>query len=133
MGLERKLLPKESRIIKALTPEIELEYFDLGADHYLKTGETLPDDIFERWKNNSIVFIWGLWAIQGFRPTFTQEIFFWCSLSLGSLRQSSPHSSSSSRLLSLKNKGPDDVNFVVFRENTEGLYTGVGGQSKRHT
>ena len=50
-GIGKEVIAEGIRIIKALTPEIELEYFDLGADHYLKTGETLPDDIFERWKN----------------------------------------------------------------------------------
>ena len=37
------------------------------------------------------------------------------------------------RLCPLKNRGPKDVNFVVFRENTEGLYVGVGGRFKPGT
>ena len=37
------------------------------------------------------------------------------------------------RYCPLKGKGPDDLQFTVFRENTEGLYTGVGGQFKRDT
>jgi len=38
-----------------------------------------------------------------------------------------------SRFCPLRDKGPDDIDMVVFRENTEGLYTGVGGQFKRGT
>ena len=37
------------------------------------------------------------------------------------------------RLCPLKGRGPDDVNFVVFRENTEGLYVGIGGRFKAGT
>jgi 3-isopropylmalate dehydrogenase len=37
------------------------------------------------------------------------------------------------RYCPLKNKGPEDIDMVVFRENTEGLYTGIGGQFKRGT
>jgi 3-isopropylmalate dehydrogenase len=37
------------------------------------------------------------------------------------------------RYCPLKDKGPDDIDFIVFRENTEGLYTGIGGQFKRGT
>ena len=37
------------------------------------------------------------------------------------------------RLCPLKDRGPDDVNFVVFRENTEGLYVSIGGRFKAGT
>src|SRR4029077_5176788 len=37
------------------------------------------------------------------------------------------------RLCPLKNRGPQDVNFVVFRENTEGVYVNVGGRFKAGT
>src|SRR5260370_42565491 len=37
------------------------------------------------------------------------------------------------RLCPLKNRGPEDVNFAVFRENTEGVYAGVGGRFKAGT
>ena len=50
-GIGTEVLAEGVRILNALTPEIELESFDLGADRYLRDGATLPDDVFHRWKD----------------------------------------------------------------------------------
>ena len=49
-GIGQEVIAEGLRILSALTPHIELETFDLGAEHYLQTGETLPDTIFDRWQ-----------------------------------------------------------------------------------
>jgi hypothetical protein len=44
-GIGTEVIEQGCRVIRLLMPEVELEHFGLGADHYLKTGETLPDAI----------------------------------------------------------------------------------------
>ena len=59
--------------------------------------------------------------------------FYGCSLSTRFVHQPASNQTAGSSKCPLKDKGCDDVNFVVFRENTEGLYAGIGGQFKRGT
>ncbi len=133
-GIGKEVIAEGIRIVKSLTPEIELEYFDLGADHYLKTGQTLPDDIFERWKNEfNCIYLGALGDPRVPTNIHARDILLGARFRLDLYVNLRPIRLLHPDYCPLKNKSPDDVNFVVFRENTEGLYTGVGGQFKKDT
>ena len=50
-GIGPEVIAEGLRVLNALTPEYELEHFDLGADRYLRDGTTMPSEVMERWHN----------------------------------------------------------------------------------
>jgi 3-isopropylmalate dehydrogenase len=108
--------------------ELEVETFDLGADRYLRTGDTLPLGDFERLRDAFDAILLG--ALGDPRVpdnTHARDILLGLRFRLDLYVNLRPV-----RLLDpdhspLKGVGPGDVDMLLVRENTEGLYTGLGG------
>jgi len=122
------------RVLGALAPDAELEWFDLGADRYLRDGVTLPDDTFARWRDEfDAIYLGALGDPRVPTGVHARDILLGSRFRLDLYINLRPIRLLDARRCPLKGKGPEDVDIVVFRENTEGLYTGVGGQFKRGT
>ena len=50
-GIGTEVIEQGVRVLKQVAPDLAFEWFDLGADRYLRDGVTLPDDVFNRWKD----------------------------------------------------------------------------------
>ncbi|MBK7578749.1 MAG: isocitrate/isopropylmalate dehydrogenase family protein [Myxococcales bacterium] len=113
---------------------IDLWQLDLGADRFLRDGTTLPKEIFIAIQRECAAVLLG--ALGDPRvPTMehARDILFGMRFGLDLYANIRPVKSLADRLVPLKGRGKQDVDFVVFRENTEGVYVGVGGQVKRGT
>ena len=58
-GIGREVIDEGIRVLNALQPEMDLEWFDLGADKYLAEGVTMPDGLMERWRESSTASFWA--------------------------------------------------------------------------
>jgi 3-isopropylmalate dehydrogenase len=113
---------------------LELWDLDLGADRYLKDGTTFPKEIADRIKNEARAVLLGALGdprVPGLEHA--RDILFGLRFGLDLYANVRPIKALSDRLVPLKGKGKKDVDLVVFRENTEGIYVGMGGQFKRGT
>ncbi|MEC7986130.1 MAG: 3-isopropylmalate dehydrogenase [Myxococcota bacterium] len=133
-GIGVEVIAQGVRVLEALDPSLEFEHFDLGADRYLRDGVTLPDDVFERWKKEfDCIYLGALGDPRVPSNVHAKDILLGARFRLDLFINLRPVRLLDPRRCPLKDKGCEDVNFVVFRENTEGLYTGIGGQFKRGT
>ena len=133
-GIGGEVVAQGLRVLTSLDPTLEIEYFDLGADRYLRDGTTLPDDVFERWKSEfDCIYLGALGDPRVPSNVHAKDILLGARFRLDLYINLRPIRLLDPRRCPLKDKGCDDVDFVVFRENTEGLYTGIGGQFKRNT
>lgn len=108
--------------------------FDFGAEKYLATGITLPKENLEDFRNNyDAIFLGALGDPRIPDMIHARDILLGMRFKLDLYANYRPVTLYHERLCPLKNKKPKDVNFVVFRENTEGLYVGVGGHFKKGT
>ena len=113
--------------------ELDLEYFDLGGDRYLKTGEILSDDEVERLKAKDAIYL-GAIGHPDVKPGILEKgILLRLRFELDQYINLRPVKLYPGVETPLKDKGPEDIDFVVVRENTEGLYTGSGGFLKKGT
>ena len=112
---------------------LELEHLPWGADHYLKTGETMPAGGYARLRQFDAVFIGALGDPRVPDNRHARDILLGTRFELDLYVNHRPVRLLHERLCPLKNRGPEDVNFVVFRENTEGVYVNVGGRFKAGT
>src|SRR4030095_3020375 len=119
---------------KAFGFTLTLTSFPFGADHYLKTGETLPPGTHEAWARDFDAIFMGAFGdprVPDMRHA--AEILLGTRFSMDLYANVRPVRCLAERLCPLRNYHREDVDFVVFRENTEGLYAGIGGIFKKGT
>jgi 3-isopropylmalate dehydrogenase len=111
----------------------DLEALPWSADHYLKTGETLPADGYQQLRAFDAIFVGALGDPRVSDNRHARDILLGTRFELDLYVNYRPVRLIDDRLSPLKNRGRADINFVVFRENTEGVYVGVGGRFKAGT
>jgi 3-isopropylmalate dehydrogenase len=113
---------------------LEIQHFDYGADRYLRDGTTMPPQQVEDFrKNYDAIFIGALGDPRVPDMTHARDILLGLRFKLDLYVNYRPVKLLDERLCPLKNKNEADIDFVVFRENTEGLYVGMGGIFKKGT
>lgn len=113
---------------------LELVHFDFGAEKYLTTGISLPKEQLDDFREHyGAVFLGALGDPRIPDMTHARDILFGMRFGLDQYVNMRPVKLFDEKLCPLKGKTPADVNFVIFRENTEGLYVGTGGFFKKGT
>src|SRR3954471_14873176 len=113
---------------------LEFEWFDFGADRYLRDGTILPDGFMDRLRRDYAAVYFG--AVGDPRVPGNEHakgILLAMRFELDLYINLRPCVLMDDRLSPLKGKGRSHLRFTVFRENTEGLYTGTGGVFKKGT
>jgi 3-isopropylmalate dehydrogenase len=108
--------------------------FPWSADHYLATGETVPPGAFDDLARNFDAIFMGAFGdprVPDMRHA--AEILLGARFALDLYVNYRPVRCLDDRLCPLKGFSASDVDFVVFRENTEGAYVGAGGNFKKGT
>jgi len=108
-------------------------YYDLGGERYLKTGETLPERVMEELKQMDAIYLGAIGHPQVKPGILERGILLRLRFELDLYINLRPVKLYPGVETPLKDKGPEDIDFVVVRENTEGLYAGAGGFLRRGT
>ena len=137
-GIGPEVIAQARRVLEIYRDErgipLDLWDLDLGADRYLRDGTTFPKDIAERIKNEaSAVLLGALGAPRVPTLEHARDIRFGLRFGLDLYANVRPMKALDDRLVPLKGRTAKDVDVTVFRENTEGIYVGMGGQFKRGT
>ena len=112
---------------------VELVRFDLGGERYLRTGETLPDDELARLREMDAILL-GAVGHSGVRPGILErDLLLRIRFELDQYVGLRPVVRFPGVETLVPSHTEDDVNFVVVRENSEGLYSGVGGFHRKGT
>jgi 3-isopropylmalate dehydrogenase len=113
---------------------LRIEHLPYGADHYLSTGETIPPDVMRRLATEyDAIFVGALGDPRVPGNEHARDILLGMRFQLDLYVNERPARLVDERLTPLKGKAPEDIDIVVFRENTEGLYCGIGGAFKQGT
>ena len=113
---------------------LEITEFDYGAERYLKDGVALPpgqmDDFRKNW---DAIYLGAMGDPRIPDMRHAKDILLAMRFELDLYINLRPVKALDDRLVPLKNKSAKDVNIVMLRENTEGLYAGMGGIFKKGT
>ena len=113
--------------------KLDYVHFDFGGERYLRTGELLPDGIFDELRKFDAIYL-GAIGHPDVEPGILEKgILLTMRFELDQYINLRPVKLFPGVDCPLKDKGPKDIDFVVIRENTEGLYTGAGGVLKKGT
>ncbi len=113
--------------------ELEMRNFDYGAERFLKTGETLPEGALEELESFDAIYMGALGDPRVPDMRHARDILLGTRFKLDLFVNLRPVRCMHDRLCPLRDFSAKDVDFVVFRENTEGLYVGMGGNFKKGT
>jgi 3-isopropylmalate dehydrogenase len=114
--------------------QFDLEMLPWGAEHFLRTGVTIPADGYAMLRDQfDAIFIGALGDPRVPDNRHARDILLGTRFELDLFVNYRPVKLLDARLCPLKDRAAADVNFVVFRENTEGLYVSIGGRFKAGT
>jgi 3-isopropylmalate dehydrogenase len=110
--------------------QLEFTPYDFGAERYLRTGETLPDSAVEEMKKYHAIFL-GAIGHPDVKPGILElGILLKMRFALDQYINHRPVRLFPGVETPIKGKGPEDIDFVVVRENSGGIYTGLGGATR---
>jgi 3-isopropylmalate dehydrogenase len=113
--------------------KLELEHYDLGGDRYLRTGEILPPSVIGELRGFHAILL-GAIGHPDVKPGILEKgLLLELRFQLDQYINLRPVVLYPGVETPLKDKGPDEIDFVVVRENTEGLYAGAGGFLRKGT
>lgn len=131
-GIGPEVTAEALKVIKAVVPEVSTTDYDLGARRYLRNGELLTEDDLDSLREHDAILL-GAIGSPGEVPPGILERGLLLKLRFAldhhvNLRPSKLYPTSTSPLAN-----PGDIDFVVVREGTEGLYCGNGGTLRENT
>ena len=137
-GIGREVIAEGLRVVRALDEahglHLTFEELDLGADRYLRDGVTMPPGMMDRFRTEfAAIFLGALGDPRVPSNIHAKEILLNSRFELDLYINLRPIQLLDARYCPLKDRGPEHVDIMVFRENTEGIYMGIGGQFKKGT
>lgn len=122
------------RVKETHSVQLDLVHFDWGADKFLQEGVSLPDGALGMLSNEFDAILAGAFGDPRLPSNkHAEDILLGMRRGLDLYINLRPVRLLDSRLTPLRNARVEDIDFVVFRENTEGAYCGAGGFLKKGT
>ena len=113
--------------------DYEAVEYDFGGERYLKTGEVLPDAALEELRSLDAIYLGAVGHPDVAPGILEKGLLLRLRFELEQYINLRPVKLYPGVDCPLKDKGPEDIDFVVVRENNEGLYTGSGGFTYKGT
>ncbi|WP_394284590.1 3-isopropylmalate dehydrogenase [Corynebacterium sp.] len=131
-GIGPEVTAEALKVLRAVRDDVEETQFDLGAERYLQTGDVLTDEDLAALRGHDAILLGAIGAPGKVAPGLLErELLLKLRFALDhhvNLRPSKLYPSSTSPL-----SEPGEIDFVVVREGTEGLYAGNGGVLRKNT
>jgi 3-isopropylmalate dehydrogenase len=113
--------------------DLQFTEFDLGAERFLKTGNSITEEHWQQLADHDAIFLGAMGDPRVPNNEHARAILLGMRFRFDLYINLRPVKLFDPRFSPLKDVQSKDVDIVIFRENTEGLYVGVGGQMKRGT
>ena len=113
--------------------DCETVEYDLGGERYLATGEALPDSALEELGAFDAIYLGAVGHPDVAPGILEQGLLLKLRFELEQYINLRPIKLYPGVRCPLKDKGPEEIDFIVVRENTEGLYVGIGGTVRKGT
>ena len=134
-GIGPEVIEQGVRVLQAATSRqsasLQLTHYDLGADRYLRTGEILPESVFNELAAADAIYLGAIGDPRVKNPQYAAGILLRLRFELDLWANLRPSTLLAPALTPLRDA--PHIDLIVVRENTEGAYVGIGGQFKRGT
>jgi 3-isopropylmalate dehydrogenase len=136
-GVGPEVVNEGLKVLQTVADKTGFKYetvrYDFGGERYLATGEVLPDSALDEFRQMDAIYL-GAVGHPDVQPGILEKgILLKIRFELDLYINLRPIKLYPGVWTPIKDKGPEDIDFVVVRENTEGLYVGIGGFLKKGT
>jgi len=136
-GTGPEVIAEGLKVLKAASAKygfkLDLSHYDLGGERYKRTGEVLSDETVHELRKFDAIYLGAIGHPDVKAGILEKGILLKLRFSLDQYINLRPVKLYAGVDTPLKDKKPEDIDFVVVRENSEGLYAGAGGFLKRGT
>jgi len=136
-GIGPEVAREGLRVLEAVAElegfQYQLVEYPYSGEYYLKTKELVPDSVIDEWRTLDAVLLGAIGHPDVEPGLVERSVILGLRFGLDLYINLRPIKLYAEHLCPLKGKGPADIEFVVVRENTEGLYSQIGGHLKKGT
>ncbi len=136
-GTGPEVVAEGLKVLAVAAEKFDVKYetieYDVGGDRYLRTGEIIPDSVMDELSQMDAIYLGAVGHPEVPPGILEKGILLRLRFDFDQYINLRPIKLYEGVWTPIKDKGPEDIDFVVIRENTEDMYVGVGGQMKRGT
>jgi 3-isopropylmalate dehydrogenase len=132
-GAGKEVVPEAIKVLRAAGADFEFEEFDVNADAYLRTGVPIPDDIWSQLEKADAILFGAVGDPRVNDTGYLAGVLLRLRFELDLYVNLRPAKLYDDRLSPLRKVERRKVDLLIVRENTEGLYVGMGGRFKKGT
>jgi len=132
-GAGKEVVPEAIKVLRAAGADFEFEEFDVNADAYIRTGVAIPDAVWSQLERADAILFGSVGDARVNDSDYLSGVLLRLRFGLDLYVNLRPAKLYDDRLSPLRREDRRAVNLLVVRENTEGLYVGMGGRFKRGT
>ncbi len=136
-GIGPEVIDEGLNVLRALAAldgfQLELVTYPYSGEHYLKHKELVPERVIDEWRMLDAVLLGAIGHPDVEPGLVERSVILGLRFGLDLYINLRPIKLYAAGLCPLKDKGPEDIDFTVVRENTEGLYSQIGGHLKKGT
>ena len=132
-GAGKEVVPEAIKVLHAAGADFEFEEFDVNADAYLRTGVAIPDDVWAQLQKSDAILFGSVGDPRVNDSDYLAGVLLRLRFGLDLYVNLRPAKLYDDRLSPLRREDRRAIDLLVVRENTEGLYVGMGGRFKKGT
>ncbi|WP_084960058.1 3-isopropylmalate dehydrogenase [Thermoactinospora rubra] len=132
-GIGPEVVAEGLKVLGAVAAKVETVHYDLGAARYHRTGETLPDSVLEELRGYDAILLGAVGDPSVPPGVLERDLLLRLRFELDHYVNLRPVKLFPGVETPLADTRPEDIDMIVVREGTEGLYAGAGGVLRRGT
>ncbi|MBI3160184.1 MAG: 3-isopropylmalate dehydrogenase [Chloroflexi bacterium] len=136
-GIGPEVVNQGLKVLREMMTQFEFDCnlveYPYSGEYYLKTKELVPEHVIDEWRGLHAVYLGAIGHPDVEVGLVERSVILGLRFGLDLYINLRPIKVYAEHLCPIKDKKPEDIDFVVVRENTEGLYSQIGGHLKRGT
>jgi 3-isopropylmalate dehydrogenase len=132
-GAGKEVVPEAIKVLKAAGADLDLQEYDVNADQFLRTGEPIPDAIWRDLQKADSILFGAVGDPRVDDAAYLAGVLLRLRFELDLYVNLRPARLYDDRLSPLRRENRRKIDLLIVRENTEGLYVGMGGRFKKGT
>ncbi|HKV88319.1 MAG TPA: isocitrate/isopropylmalate dehydrogenase family protein [Candidatus Dormibacteraeota bacterium] len=132
-GAGKEVVPEAIKVLRAAGADFEFQEYDVNADQFMRTGEPIPQPVWADLQKADSILFGAVGDPRVDDATYLAGVLLRLRFELDLYVNLRPARLYDDRLSPLRRDDRRHVDMLVVRENTEGLYVGMGGRFKKGT
>src|SRR5438094_1805925 len=132
-GAGKEVVPEAIKVLKAAGADLEFQEYDVNADQYMRTGQPIPDAVWADLQKADAILFGAVGDSRVDDAAYLAGVLLRLRFELDLYVNLRPAKLYDDRLSPLRREDRRGIDLLIVRENTEGLYVGMGGRFKKGT